>query len=449
MELLRCFMGRLRSYGSQPCIEWNGITHTYAELCQEVQLWHSRFDGLNVEPGTVVGLRADHSARAFAAILALWKLRAIAALIPRDRDATGYLGDARAAACLYLEGGEGYEWRSLGASSHPLIEQLRTEGVGGLILFTSGSTGRPKAALQSTERFLYKFRRPGRPFRSLAFLMFDHVAGMDTSFYTLGSGGTLITTRRRDPKSILSLIESHKVEVLPTSPSFLRMLCATAEVSYFDLSSLKIITYGSEPMDPSTLSRVNDLFPDAQIIQKYGTTETGSPKTVSRGNDSLWIKMKADGVETKVIDDVLWIRSRSVILGYLNADSPLDESGWYCTGDQVEMDGEWMRFRGRVVDSISVGGEKVAPTEVEQTILELDFVRDVVVRGDAHTLLGQIVVAQVALRPGALDAKAAARRIREHCRRRLALYKLPVSIEFADECTLSVRQKIQRKRAWD
>jgi len=266
-------------------------------------------------------------------------------------------------------------------------------------------------------------------------------------FYTLSSGGTLVIAERRDPDSVGRLIESHGVEVLPASPSFLRLLCLTAD-GHRNYSSLKIITYGSEPMDPNTLARVNERFPNVQISQKYGTTETGSPRSESRSNDSLWLRIKTDGVETKVVEGVLWVRSEGTILGYLNAPSPVDEEGWYCTGDLVDVDGEWIRFRGRASDVINVGGEKVSPAEVEQTILELDFVRGAVVAGERHVLMGQIVTARITLaRP--LDTKEAARLIRAHCRSRLSSYKVPVKIEIVDEGLVNERQKARRTQATD
>lgn len=444
------FLEQLQSHAPRLCIEGDGCSYTYAQLLEEIKRWQSHFDALNVAVGSVIGIRADYSLAAVAALLALFSRNAVGALIPRDRDAAAYLVDARAAALLELDVEGNYQWSSLQhPTSHPLLERLRTASEGGVVIFTSGSTGRPKAALQSLERFLYKFRSPGRRFRTLAFLLFDHVAGLDTLFYTIASGGTLILTRRRDPHWIVHLIESCQVEVLPASPSFLRLLCAVGNVREKDLSSLKIITYGSEPMDPSTLARLNARFPNIQISQKYGTTETGSPRSVSRANDSLWLKIKSDNVETKVVDDVLWIRSEGTILGYLNAASPVDGEGWYCTGDLVEVDGEWIRFRGRVADTIHVGGEKVAPTEVEQSILELDFVRDVVVSGEPHALMGQIVTARVALATTAVDPKEAAKCIRLHCRQRLASYKVPVKVDVVAAGFISDRQKAQRNRASD
>lgn len=444
------FLEQLQSHAPRLCMEGDGCSYTYAQLLEEIKRWQSHFDALNVAVGSVIGIRADYSLAAVAALLALFARHAVGALIPRDRDAAAYLVDARAAALLELDVDGNHQWRSLPhPTNHPLLDRLRTAGEGGVVIFTSGSTGRPKAALQSLERFLYKFRGSGRRFRTLAFLLFDHVAGMDTLFYTLASGGTLILTRRRDPHWIVHIIKSYQVEVLPASPSFLRFLCAVGNVREKDLSSLKIITYGSEPMDPSTLARLNARFPNIQISQKYGTTETGSPRSVSRANDSLWLKIKSDNVETKVVDDVLWIRSEGTILGYLNAASPVDGEGWYCTGDLVEVDGEWIRFRGRVADTIHVGGEKVAPTEVEQSILELDFVRDVVVSGEPHALMGQIVTARVALATTVVDPKEVAKCIRLHCRQRLASYKVPVKVDVVAAGLINDRQKARRKRASD
>jgi acyl-CoA synthetase (AMP-forming)/AMP-acid ligase II len=254
----------------------------------------------------------------------------------------------------------------------------------------------------------------------------------------------MVVTKRRDPHSILELVERCRVEVLPASPSFLRLLCLDEEPVARDLSSLRIITYGSEPMDASTLARLNARFPGVRLLQKYGTTETGSPRSESRDNNSLWLKLADPGTQWRVADGVLWLRGEGTILGYLNAPTPLDQAGWYCTGDRVETDGEWIRFAGRVSDIINVGGEKVFPAEVEQVILELDMVLEAVVSGEQHVLMGQIVTARVKLVPGT-DPRDAVRRIRAHCSQQLPRYKVPVKIDIATESLAGERQKLRRK----
>jgi long-chain acyl-CoA synthetase len=438
------FLNKLSDYTSKQCIDGDDGSQTYIQLIEAVTAWSTRFDEFEVAAGTVVGVRSNYSLQAIAAVLALLARNAVVAMIPRDRDVSIYLTDAHATALLEFCPSGTYQWRRIShATTHLLIEKLRSQGDGGIILFTSGSSGRPKAALQSLERFLYKLRNPGRPYRTLAFMLFDHIGGLDITFHTLVAGGTLILTRRRDPEAVLDVIERYRVEALPTSPSFLRLLCATPMSLQHDTSTLKVISYSSEPMDTSTLVRLSGRFPNARITQKYGTTETGSPQSISRTDNSLWLKFK-DGIETKIIDGVLWIRTESAILGYLNATSPVDEDGWYCTGDQVDVDGEWIRVRGRVSDTINVGGEKASPTEIEQVILEQCFVRAVIVFSEKHPLMGQVVAAEVSVTPG-FDTKDAAARIRRHCRQRLAPHKIPVRILFTDQDLTSARQKLQRR----
>lgn len=140
----------------------------------------------------------------------------------------------------------------------------------------------------------------------------------------------------------------------------------------------------------------------------------------------------------------MWIKSDSTILGYLNAPAPIDADGWYCTGDLVETDGEWLRFRGRGSDTINVGGEKVDPAEVEQAILELDFVRRARVSKEPHVLMGSIVVAQVEIENA--DPQQAIRQIRQHCRSKLARHKVPVKIDLVGGGLVNERQKLVRAR---
>jgi len=442
VELIRNFESRAQL----PCIFDEGRVYNYSDLLERTAHWRSELAGF--APGRVIGLRADYSLDAIALLLASLATRAIVAMIPRGSAIEPYLRDCFATELVSIDAAGRVERTPCepAPADHPLISRLRASGDGGLVIFTSGSTARPKAALQSAERFLLKFAAPGRRMRTIAFLLFDHIAGLDTLFYTLTNGGTLVLTRRRDPGSILDLVEAARVQVLPASPSFLRLLCLAHWDRTRDLSSLEVVTYGSEPMDGRTLTLLNERFPNVRLSQKYGTTETGAPRSVSRGNDSLWIKLKSSrrgDVETKVVDGVLWIRSESSMLGYLNAESPLGDDQWYCTGDLVEVDGDWLRFLGRASERINVGGEKVSPAEVESTILELDFVRGAAVEGEPHALMGQIVIARVAL-AYAVDAREAARLIRAHCCTRLARYKVPIKIDLVADIATNDRQKKKR-----
>jgi acyl-CoA synthetase (AMP-forming)/AMP-acid ligase II len=187
------------------------------------------------------------------------------------------------------------------------------------------------------------------------------------------------------------------------------------------------------------------MFPSARLSQKYGTTETGAPRTISRGNDSLWIRIEGEGIHAEVRDGMLWLRNEGAFLGYLNAPSPPAADGWYCTGDLVEQDGPWIRVLGRGGELINVGGEKVVPAEVEAAILELDEIAAAAVSGLAHPLLGQVVTARVQLAPGA-DAATIETQVRRHCRARLPRHAVPVTVDVAAEALTSERQKVLRRR---
>lgn len=447
LDILRAF----REYSSRSCLEGQNFSYTYGELLAEVERWSCRLKAVPTPVGSVMGLRADYCLTAIGAFLALLAHGFVPALIPRDRSLTEYLAHSNASALLEIEpdGTHRYEPITPPSETAPLLKEVRDRSEAGFIIFTSGSTGLPKAALHSLDRFLLKFDRCGRSLRTLGFLLFDHIAGLDTLFYTLRNGGTLIVTYRRDPKAILQLIASHRVEVLPTSPSFLRLLCAGNESPSADLSSLKIITYGSEPMDAATLRHVNERFPRVRIIQKYGSTELGSPRTVSKSNDSLWLKFRADKSRVKVVDGVLWMRSEGTMLGYINAPSPVTQNGWHCTGDLVEVDGEWLRFVGRADEMIKVGGERVSPSEVERIIRELDFVKDAFVSGEPHPLMGWTLAAEVVVATEHVHISGVAASIRRHCHQRLGPHHAPMRVTLVPEGsleTLGYRLKVQRPR---
>jgi long-chain acyl-CoA synthetase len=266
----------------------------------------------------------------------------------------------------------------------------------------------------------------------LTFLLLDHIGGINTLFYVLSQGGTVVPAVDRDPWSVCRSIERHQIELLPTTPTFLKMLLISEAYLHHDCSSLRLITYGTEPMSSATLTHLHAALPKVELKQTYGLSELGILQTKSQGSGSVWLRVGGAGYETKVIDNVLWIRSESAMLGYLNWPSPFDVDGWFNTGDAVEVDGEWLRILGRKSEIINVGGEKVYPAEVENVLQEVENIRDAAVIGRANPVSGQVVLARVVLRePEPIDQVL--RRIRRHCRGRLEPYKVPAVVEVRDE----------------
>jgi acyl-coenzyme A synthetase/AMP-(fatty) acid ligase len=443
---LQWLFDRFNEHAADEAVVWQDRGIRYDELLERTRGAERFLADQGVEPGEAVLLEADYSPGSIALLLAAIENRniivPIAAHVTADREKYGAIAEARWQ--LKVTKDDDYESQmSSRRVKHPLTSHLKRDGNPGLILFSSGSTGEPKAALHNLDFLLAKYRVPRHAQRIIAFLLFDHIGGFNTLFYILSNHGCLIALTARDPNTVCRSIEQHRVQVLPTSPTFLNLLMMSEAWRDHDLSSLQLITYGTEAMPEATLRRLNSIFPGVRFLQTYGLSELGILRSKSRSGDSLWVKVGGEDYETRVVGNVLHIRAKSSMLGYLNAPSPFDHEGWFNTQDEVEVDGEWLRFKGRKSDIINVGGEKVYPAEVESVILELENVIDAAVSKEPHPITGNIVIANVAVRHPE-PARDLAQRIQAHCFKRLARYKVPVKVYPAEAARVTERFKKQR-----
>ncbi len=440
---------RLQEQGETPALIWHDATWSHARLAGAAEQQAARLAREGVAPGTVLAIRGDYSPGVVALLLAAVINRNIVVPIASSAAARQDRMLEVAEAGLLADFHEDDSWSLVScghSASHPLLRRLADAQEAGLILFSSGSTGESKASVLSFDRLLDKFHTKRTGFRTLVFLLLDHIGGINTLFHALCNGGTIVTAADRSPEAVAAAIAEHRVQLLPTTPTFLNMLLISEAASRHDLSSLEIITYGTEPMPQTTLAAVAEAMPVVRLKQTYGLSELGILPTQSRGSNSVWLKLGADGFEHKIVDNILWIRSASAMLGYLNAPAPFDAEGWFNTQDLVETDGEYMRILGRKSELINVGGEKVHPTEIENLLLQLDNVRDVTVSGRPNPVTGAVVAARITpLREE--DPDEFKRRIRRFCRERLEPYKIPVVIEIIDADHHGVRFKKSRNLA--
>lgn len=437
---------RLEEWADREAIVWRDQSRDYRWLRQAVDVWGARFHELGMTAGQVVAINGDYSPQICALLLALIEHRHILVLLnPTTVGQHGtFLEMAQVQLVFHVEQNE--SWRSerrTATVDHPLLKQLQADGAPGLVLFSSGSSGTSKAVVHQMDRLLEKFTARRQCLRTLTFLLLDHIGGINTLFYTLANGGTVITSEDRSPEAVCRTIVRHGVELLPTSPTFLNLLLIAEAHKAFDLSSLKLVTYGTEPMPSMTLQRLTAVFPGVRFLQTYGLSEVGILRSKSKASSSLWVKIGGEGFETKVVNNVLWIRSRSAMLGYLNAPSPFDQDGWLNTQDMVEVEGDYLRILGRETEIINVGGEKVYPAEVENVLLQMDNVRDVTVRGERNPLMGQMVVANFNLLKSE-TIETLKRRMRAHCAGKLERYKIPVKVEIVERPNVSERFKKRR-----
>jgi acyl-coenzyme A synthetase/AMP-(fatty) acid ligase len=308
------------------------------------------------------------------------------------------------------------------------------------VLFSSGSTGKSKAIVHDMSDWLEKYKTRRHRQRAITFLLFDHGGGVNTMLHILSNGGCIITIQDRSPDSVLEIVEKYRADLLPTSPTFINLILLSEAYKRHDLSSLKTVTYGTEPMPEATLLLFHSLFPQIRLQQTYGLTETGVMRSKSKSSDSLWVKVGGEGFDTRVVDGMLQIKARSAMLGYLNAPSPFTEDGWFMTGDEVEQDGEYFHFLGRRSEIINVGGQKVFPAEVENVIQGIENVGEVTVYGEKNPITGNIVCARVRLRQPE-DTHQFILRIKKQCAEKLQPFKVPVRIVIDDKEQYSDRYK--------
>jgi len=345
---------------------------------------------------------------------------------------------------IYCDENDHVTWQSADlVSNHQYYSKLKQIKKPGLVLFSSGTSGDPKAAVHDFSLLLEKFKLARRPFITLNFLLFDHWGGLNTMLHTLSNAGTIVTAKNRSPDEIGKLIQEIEIQLLPATPTFLNLMLLSGIPKKYNLSSLEVITYGAEPMLQTTLKRLKAAFPNIKLQQTYGLIEVGVLRTKSKGDDSLWLKVGGEGYQTRVVEGILHIKTKSTILGYLNADTPMSKDGWFITGDAVEEDGEYLKILGRKSEMINVGGEKVFPTEIENIILTMDNVSDVVVYGEKNPIIGSLICAKVCLLEDE-DQKDFSNRLKQLCLQKLDRFKVPVKVVITDEALFGVRFKKSR-----
>ena len=275
--------------------------------------------------------------------------------------------------------------------SNELLDNLRFKDHAGLVLFSSGTTGRPKAILHDLTLFLKRFNTPRPTLRTLAFLLFDHIGGINTLLHTLFNTGTVICTSNRDIQNVVKLCNDFEIEVLPTTPTFLRLMLISGAIPDQIPKTLKVITYGTERMDEGTLKSLCRLLPQVDFRQTFGMSELGILRVKSKSRDSLFMRIGGEGVEWKVENELLLIRSESRMLGYLNAPSPFDEEGWYQTNDLVQVEDDYIKVVGRNNDIVNVGGLKFLLSEVERVAYANPDIELATARAIPNPITGQHV----------------------------------------------------------
>ncbi len=440
------FLEKMKESPSHEAVVSSAFSANYGELIKLMDNFTCWLEEKGIPEGAVVSFDGDYSPSSIALFLSLTQNKNI--VVPLSQDSYRHFVEFREIAStefdISLLGDEPRLIATGREAKHDLYKKLRETKSPGLVLFSSGSTGKSKAIVQDLNKLMGKFSKQRKPLRMLIFLQLDHIGGVNSLLYSLANKGTVIVADGRSPEKVCKAIDNYKGEVLPTSPTFLNLLILSKAYESYDLTSLKLVTYGTEPMQESTLKRLGTLFPETQIQQTYGLSEVGILRSKSKSSDSLWMKVGGEEFTTKIVNGTLWIKSDSAMLGYLNAPSPFDDEGFLDTGDMVEQEGEWLRILGRKSEIINVGGLKVFPAEVESVLLEMDNVEDVVVFGEDNPITGKMVAAKFKLNTSETPREIKARMF-AYCKDKLQPYKIPSKIILTEDDTYNERFKRMRR----
>ncbi|MBV9576545.1 MAG: long-chain fatty acid--CoA ligase [Gammaproteobacteria bacterium] len=424
-------------------IVWHNTTYTYAWLKLKIEQWKVELNDRMIGEGTVVALQGDFSPNAIALLIALIQrcciIVPIATKIQLQQEE--YCRIAQVQYLLTIDKNDQVKFsKHEGQVKNVLLLKLKEKQHPGLIIFSSGSTGKSKAAVHDFIPLLEKFKQPKRRMRTIAFLLFDHIGGINTLFYTLFNGGCLIVPVTRTPQQVCDAIARFHAQALTTTPTFLNLLLISGMIENYDLSSLRVINYGTEVMQEATLNDLHTLLPNVRLSQAYGLSEVGVLPVRSKSSDSVYFKIDNDGFNTRIVDGLLEIKSHSFMLGYLNAPNPFTEDGWFKTGDAIETNGEYLRVLGRKSELINVGGEKVYPVEIENILQQIQGVDQVAVFSEANAIIGQIIVARIKLK---VDEPLSDFRPRLYafCKTRLPGYKIPQKIILTNDVLYNERFK--------
>ena len=327
-------------------------------------------------------------------------------------------------------------------------------GQSSVVILTSGTSGRPKAVRHTWATLSRPVRKSSNSDRPVWLLTYrpNLYAGIQVALQCFANGGTLVVPEAgADVDQIVSLMLQEEVALASATPSYWRQLMLFGDDEKLRQVPLRQITVGGEIVDQQVLDQLTNKFLQARIVHIYATSELGRCFSVIDGKAGFPAdfvgKPLADGVELKIDEGQLFVRSANAMVSYDSGDRATRPSQqWIATGDLVRREADRWFFVGRQSDIINVGGNKVHPQEVEPVLRQVPGVADVRVYGQTSSLAGQLVAAQIVVKNPS-EANSIKAKIMEAGVRHLAAHQRPRLIEIVERIELSEAGKTARSNA--
>jgi len=319
------------------------------------------------------------------------------------------------------------------------------------IMYTSGTTGLPKGVMHSHNTALWGCItvaitadiRWGD--RYLICLPLFHVGALNPLLSVIHRGGTAVIMAEFDPVRIWQIFTEEKISVTLAVPAMLNFMLKTYDASKHDTSALRWVMSGAAPVPKTLIEKYAAM--DIEIHQVYGLTETCGPACLISPDEAI-ARAGSTGkaffhTDVRVVDSAgndveagstgeVWVRGPHLMLGYWNRPEATAETivdGWLHTGDVAMIDAEgFVYIQDRIKDMIISGGENVYPAEIENVLAGHEGIADVAVIGMPSEKWGESPLAIVVK----ADENLSDSDVLDHCKGRLAPFKLPRGVEFID-----------------
>jgi len=384
------------------------------------------------------------------------------------------------------EGMESYdELIAAGSPEEKSFFEIKEEDIA-VLIFTAGTTGFPKGVPQDHNAYstyvLSNVNPPDMeaPAETNVLVMpLYHVAGMQALMAAIYGGRTIALMRQFDEKEWLETVQRERATRMMVVPTMLKRIVGYPDLAKYDLSSLRVITYGAAACPYEVLKKTIECFPGRALINAFGGTETSSTIAALRAEDQVItgketeaerekklkrlatsIGLPLEDVEIQVRDEKgkelpdgeigeIVVRGPRIMKGYWRDEAKTEKAftadGWYRTGDLGYKDDEgYIYLTGRGDDVIVRGGENIGPDEVESVLSTHPKIEEAAVIGVKDEEWGQQVRAVVRLKKG---EKATEAEIIDFCRPHLAGFKRPTSVVFVtEELPKTTTGKVLRRR---